>query len=87
MAQSCGPGMGQGRRPYEHGLVRWTSQLAEDATCFVERDRGVRRLVGIVPMVIKDSGIIRRSGGPELIRGVVRLDPDQSGRGPGRPSR
>src|SRR6266849_2372794 len=44
-----GPALGPAQEPFEHGLGRGNPQLAEHATCFVERDGGVRRLVGIDP--------------------------------------
>src|ERR1035437_8807307 len=74
-----GPALRPAQEPFEHGLVRWTSQLAEDATCFIERDRGVRRLVGIdadgdhlVPPRTART-MEHRGGQPEFEGSVSRL--------------
>jgi hypothetical protein len=40
---------GPAQEPFEHGFGRDHAQLTEHATFFVERDRSVRRLVGIDP--------------------------------------
>ena len=42
-----GPPLHPAQEPFEHGLGRGDSQLTENATCSIERDRRVRRLVGI----------------------------------------
>ncbi len=44
-----GPALGPAQEPFEHGLGRDNSQLAENATRRVKGDGGVRRLVGIDP--------------------------------------
>src|SRR5450756_2021536 len=42
-----GPPLRPAQEPLEGGLIRETSQLAQDASSSVERDRSMRRLVGI----------------------------------------